>query len=393
MSDSMRANDFVGTIGVNVRLAFTDGGYAKGQKVLAALQYLGVNQVRDAAVWTKLQGQASYALLAKAGVKFDMVLQSGRDPGAAVTEIAKFGQLYPGAVASVEGPNEINLKNFRYGALTGVNAGVAFVNAAVGAVNAKKVLRGTKIYDLTGANVADNATVSNVHLYPCNGNQPRTLLSTAMANQSKYHPGRDVVITETGYLTGTGNSQWEGVDQATQAKLTLNMLADAAALGYKSTYLFQLLDAYPDPAGTGIDKHMGLFDLSYQPKQAATAIHNLTSILADPGADATQFQPHDLLYTLANIPADASSLLLEKANGVHDIMLWREPDIWDEKVHKPIAAQMADTIVDFGSQHMNVQLFDPLVSDKPIAAYGDVSSVHVGLTDHPLIVQVSAVQR
>ena len=58
-----------------------------------------------------------------------------------------------------------------------------------------------------------------------------------------------------------------------------------------------------------------------------------------------------------------------------------------------VFAKFAWLIVDFGSQHMNVQLFDPLVSDKPIAAYGDVSSVHVGLTDHPLIVQVSAVQR
>lgn len=391
MTDSMRAADFIGGIGVNVRLAYTDGGYAKGQQVLADLQYLGVNAVRDAAVWTKLQGQNSYALLARAGVKFDMVLQGGRDPSAAVKEVEKFAQLYPGAVASVEGPNEINLKTFRYGALSGAAGGAAFVNAAIRSVKASSALRGARMFDLTGANVFDNAMVSNVHLYPGKGNQPRPLLATAMATQLQNHPGRDVVITEAGYLTGPGTSQWEGVDQTTQAKLTLNLLADAAKLGFKSTYLYQLLDAYPDPAGTGIDRHMGLFDIAYQPKQAATAIHNLTSILTDPMPESSQFQPQDLLYTLANIPVGTSSLLLQKSSGVHDLVLWAEPDIWDEKTHKPIAAAVTDMLVDFGVQHMNVQLFDPLVSDKPIAAYSDVTSVRIGMSDHPLIVQAMAV--
>jgi hypothetical protein len=76
----IRVSDFLNTIGVNTRLAYTDGDYRSAANVLSALNWLGIDHVRDFGVWNKWVGQSSYGLLADAGIKFDMVLQTNRSP-------------------------------------------------------------------------------------------------------------------------------------------------------------------------------------------------------------------------------------------------------------------------------------------------------------------------
>jgi hypothetical protein len=72
----IRASDFLDTIGVNTRLAYIDGDYRSAANVLSSLQFIGVDHVRDFAVWDKWVGQGSYARLANAGTHFDMVIQT-----------------------------------------------------------------------------------------------------------------------------------------------------------------------------------------------------------------------------------------------------------------------------------------------------------------------------
>src|SRR5262249_4978874 len=150
------------------------------------------------------------------------------------------------------------------------------------------------IYDLTGAPrvaavMSDGSTFANIHPYPQNGSQPYAWLEPRIAQHAV--PGKGMVITEAGYHTGVGNTTWEGVDELTQAKLTLNLLVDATKLGVSRTYLYQLFDS-PDSTGINADKNLGLFDASFQPKAAAVAIHNLTTILADNAAAAHDFATH-----------------------------------------------------------------------------------------------------
>ena len=58
---------------------------------------------------------------------------------------------------------------------------------------------------------------------------------------------------------------------------------DAAKLGVPQTYLYELLDPWADATGDNMQRHFGLFDINNKPKIAATALHNLTTILADDG--------------------------------------------------------------------------------------------------------------
>ncbi|HYZ48487.1 MAG TPA: M10 family metallopeptidase C-terminal domain-containing protein, partial [Sphingomonas sp.] len=289
-----------------------------------------------------------------------------------------------------EGPNEINNWPVTYQGLTGLNGGVAFLNAAAAAAKASPQLANLPIYGLSGAprvaaTTGDASQFVNIHPYAQHGDQPYDGLAARIG--AKAIATKGMVITEAGYHTGVGNKTWEGVDEATQAKLTLNLLADATKLGVAQTYLYQLTDL-PDPTGVGADAHLGLFDTSFRPKPVATAIHNLTSILADSGAAADSFQVHRLDYTLSNLPAHAQSLLLEKSNGEHALMLWAEPDIWNETTDKAIAVAPTASVVTFAGP-VDVRVYDPLAGDQPIATYAHVTKVQVALSDHPVVIEVA----
>jgi hypothetical protein len=392
MAVTLRTADFIDSIEVNVHLEYKNSKYGDAANALASLNYLGLDHVRDAAAPDLLNSSSGFALFANAGVKFDFLTLGNVSPTDLVTRISTFAQAHPGSVAAIEGPNEINNFPFTYEGLTSVNAAVALLDDVVALADATPSLAGVDIYDLTGAARStvlsnDASQFANIHPYPQQGNEPMAVLQNRIGLHSV--PGKGMVITEAGYFTGSGNPSWEGVDQTTQAKLELNLLADAAKLGIAHTYLYQLLDPYADPTGSLVDRNIGLFTFAGQPKQAAVAIHNLTTILADPGAAASSFTPHGLTYTLSGLPASGDSMLMEKSSGVDDLVLWAEPDIWNQVTHTPITVKPSVGKVDFGGQYVDVKVFDPLASDQPIKTFTHVTQVQLAVSDHPVIVEVT----
>jgi hypothetical protein len=202
-------------------------------------------------------------------------------------------------------------------------------------------------------------------------------------------PGKPVYFTEAGYPTLPAPGQPEGVDDLTQAKLTLNLIMDAASLGIAATYLYDLADDGPDPTGAKLTDHFGLFAFDGTAKPSAVAIHNLAGILADGGATATTFTPTPLDDSLIGLPSDGASLVIQKSSGVYDIVLWAEPAIWNAAAGKPIAAPTESVTIDLGARFDRVQVFDPLASANPIQTASNTTAVTISLVDHPLIVQVS----
>ncbi|MGV3513391.1 MAG: calcium-binding protein [Novosphingobium sp.] len=388
MTNSMRSSTFVGSIGLNVHMdGFTT--WANSQKLIGALSYLGVSNIRIVASDKFVATTGAVANLAKAGIKFDMLMPSYIDPKATMDLLKAFDAAHPDAIVAIEGPNEINNWPVTYNGLVGTAAANAFVSiAASEAVGTG--LSDAKFFDFTGAprsieKTANPSGFINIHPYPQNGNQPGQTLLSAAARQAVAEKG--LVITEAGYHTGLAADRLEGVNLATQAKLTLNLLADAIKLGASATYLYQLKDNV-DPTGGLVDANLGLFDATLNAKPVATAIHNLTTILADDGIDAATFQTHSLNFTLQGLPSTGNSLLLEKSSGIHDILIWAEPDIWNETTNKPIAVAARTVKVGFEGP-VNVRVYDPLVSDAAIATYFAVDSVTIAVSDHPVIVEVS----
>jgi hypothetical protein len=390
----LRTATFEQSIGVQVHLRFSDSKYWNTSNVIADLKYLGITNVRDT-VWNVGGGantseQAHYAALATAGIHFDMLVESNA-VASSMALIDSLQKSNPGAITSVEGANEVNNTPVTYNGLKGVAGATALENALTAAVHADPLFKGVPVYNVTSSSpIATNADYSNYHAYPTGGAQPFAALSAGFNALPTNMPGKPVVLTEAGYYTMTNGVGWGGVDFATQAKLTLNMIMDATKLGVSAVYIYQLLDDYADPNNTNQEDHFGLFDINNKAKPAATAIHNLMAILADAGSNALSFTTSALNYTITGMPSTGSSIQLEKSSGAHDIVVWNEPQVWNNTTHTAVTAATNNVQVNLGASYANVSVYDPLTGTTATSTLHDVSSVTLALTDHPLIIEVGA---
>lgn len=385
---SLRAADFLNAIGVEAKLNYTDGGYRSITNVLADINYLGIDLIRAAAPNKdgNLGGQNDYIKAANADIRFDFVVNGNKDLGSTVSQIANFATAHSGSVYAVEGPNEIDHQPITYAGLSGGTAAIAYQDDLYDAIESNSVLAGTNVYSFSlgsGATPTGGYTAVSLHPYPSSGKEP---LSTLMGNLNLAPAGASSVVTETGY--STASTVPSGVDQITQAKLTLNVIFDAMKQGAQGVYLYELMDAYADPSGTNLLEHYGLFDNSNAPKLAATAIHNLTSILADSGSDSATFATQALDYTVTNASSADSNMEIQKSSGVYDIVFWAEPTIWNNSTHSEVTAPTTQEVLDLGNVIADVKIYDPLTGTIAISQASGVSQLTVGVSDHPVIIEV-----
>src|SRR5262249_51854496 len=77
-----------------------------------------------------------------------------------------------------------------------------------------------------------------------------------------------------------------------------------------------------------------------------------------------------------------------QGNGTYDIVVWAEPDIWNENTNSPIAAPNTPISLTLGSA-ANVSIYDPMSGSTPVQSLGTTSQVNVNVVDHPIIIQVT----
>ncbi|MGO6995072.1 calcium-binding protein [Rhizobium leguminosarum] len=394
MAQAVRINDIIRSFGIDTHIDYTDGKYSNVGEVVKALNYLGLDTVRDHAPNSASDpnGQTHLGDAAEAGVQFVFSAQREVDPATVAQRLHSFVQAHPGSVVGIEGPNEVNNWPVSYHGLSGQAAAVAYQKDLSADVNADPLLKNIPVLGFTGYTVASASDYTTIHTYAKDGDQPYSWLSRESGVQRAADPGKPLAITETGYhtsLTADTNGGWEGVSEATQAKLLLNTLMDGAALGSKQTFIYELLDAYSDPQGTNQEKHFGLFHLDYSAKPAATAIHNLTEILADDGAAKASFSAGTLNYSIDGLPSSARSLLTEKSDGSYQIIVWNEPDIWSQSSDTAIQATTTAVKVNLGASFGSVKVFDPVTGTTAVKSLSNVSSLTLDVVDHPLIIEVA----
>src|SRR4051812_16161533 len=377
---------FLDGLGLNVHLMYTDGGYAHLDKAFAALQYVGITHVRDVLPELNWEAESRFQDASEAGLQFDLFVDGSVALPDTMARLKQFVGRYPGRLAVIEGPNEINNWPVKYRGLTGMEAAAALQNDLYDGARADPLLTKVPIYNYSGfPDRGGRADFTNIHPYPKEGSQPRAELNRNLEIYAKLVPGKPLVITEVGYPTLRIPSPWGGVDGDTQAKLTLNLLFDAALLGIGRTYIYQLLDAYPDKIGTEVDKHMGLFDLRYHPKPAALAIHNLTTVLrAQPSAGAAA--PVGPIV-LEGLPSTARSLSIKGADGSMFVAVWNEPRIWDPDGFRPVPVSPVPVDLKLGAA-ADVAEIDLLSSDAPKQTWSSTKSVQFLLGYRPLLFAV-----
>jgi hypothetical protein len=400
---AVAASTFTQSIGVNVHMAYTWTSYADVALVNSDLAYLGMDHVRDKLESPAYVSTSVYNQLAADGIKFVFNLP---DYGPAIpADMTQFISMldslvesYPNSVSAIEGPNEVDLWPILYNGGSSLGNDAELQRALYAAVQADAHLSSIPVYNLTLGfmttqnlaalgNLSSDANYANIHPYANDAQSPQSFLTAFLPSAQIDAPGLPTVITETGYETNPADG-YSGADQTVQAKYTLDLLVDAFLDGVSQTYLYELVDEG--------GQEFGLFNADGTPKLVATAIHNLTTLLADPGATSA-FTPGSLSYAIPDLPGNGAigawvtggqQLLLEKSNGTFDLVLWNEPTIWNPSTESEVAAPIENTTVAFATVQKTVLVFDPLVGSAPIATYENVQSISVALTDHPIVVEI-----
>jgi hypothetical protein len=392
---------FVQSLGVNTHLGYPNTPYyGQQQSVIAALHYLGINTVRDQSPTSTNNPiiNASNNSLAAAGVKFDVLIPGNGYVNLTgdLAGIDSFQHGYPGVVAAIEGPNEINAWPISYqGIANTYNAGVQLTQDLWAAVQADSLLTGVPVYALTLStgipnvpfaefklgNLAPYVTYGNAHIYAAASNNVWQYDMPAwLPILSQDTPGKPMVITETGYVTTPGQ-----VDEAAAAKYNLNTFFENALNGIVGTYLYELVDEASSSADTNPEDHYGEFHNDWSPKAGATAIHNMTTILQLAGSGMASSA---LNYSVAGLPTTGHAFLLGSSTG-YDLAVWIDATIYNPVTATDILAPAYSATINLGSTFAGVQVFDPIIGTSPIAIYTNVSQLQVTVSDHPLILQIN----
>ncbi len=385
---------FLASIGINVNI------YPSTENsVVSKLAYVGINQARVQAP-TSQNAADSYAAIGSAGIKFDMITTTWDLPITQAMLNTMFGYIDVNApyVQSVEGPNEVQNDPDTYEGQSGAAAFQALQQTLYSMVQSDTNLSNSSVQTpvLSFSNTPGqtpagytsplNATdYASVHAYgqpavlPWQVIQP-TLGVTTIA------PGKPVILTETG-LSTVDTSQ--GVPEEQQAIYDVDALFDGFLLGATRTYLFNLVDFNNGNADTNFSAWYGLFKSNGAIKMGGQAMHNLTSILADPGGSIGQ--PTDQLgFTLNGLPTNSHSLLLQKSSGAFDIIVWTENDtLYNAQTHSLSLAPITPWTLSFDNGSQNVTVYDPIWSRFPTQVASGQTVMPMTLAGHPIIIEVA----
>ena len=171
------------------------------------------------------------------------------------------------------------------------------------------------------------------------------------------------VTTETGW-DSTNNPGGEHV----QGVVLVNTYLAQFKRSWRYTFIYELVD---EQGSTG---DQGLYHTDFTPKQSATFIHNMTTVLADTTVLAS---PGHLNYTIANEPSTVHDLLLQKSTGTFELIVWDENATGNDNV-----------TVDLTTSRKTVNVYDVTTGVTATQTLSNVSSVPLMLSDHALILEI-----
>jgi hypothetical protein len=144
--------------------------------------------------------------------------------------------------------------------------------------------------------------------------------------------------------------------------------------GYAHTSVYLLRDRTDEDG----NQSFGFYQADYSPRKAAIYLHNLTTILADQG---TLAQPGQLEYTMVNQPTTVHDLLLQRSDGVFQLIVWDERLSGQDRVR-----------VDLGVTPSRVRIYDPTIGVEPVQTLTNARSLELALSDHPMVIVISPSQ-
>lgn len=395
MSDS-----FVETIGVNTHLHFRNSAYIDQYPLVKEkLSDLGVRHARNGAILSSSSNTNDLFYgrvreLADLGIRFDMSVDPRRENQKTIdeAEIARIAQMAGPALESLEGPNEYNKSGDSDWAENLTSYQKDLYEAVKNNPSTREVPLLSpaiaKPYPERLPDLSAYADYANMHSYPGGRNPGTPTLENYSIPAARAVAGDEPLIsTETGYHNATNyTGHHSQVSEKAMGKYTPRLLLEYFNRGIERTYLYELIDTYPNPKKDERDMHFGLLRNDGTEKPAYGALENLIGLLEDPGPD---FKTRSLDYSLGGNTLSVNRTLLQKRDGRFYLMLWQEVPSYDLETEKNIAVDDRELTLTFNQPIKEAAIYRPNMSESPLERHSSPRRLVLEVPDEVLVVEIT----
>jgi hypothetical protein len=389
------AFDFVNSIGVNTHLNYFDRIYGNFSLVEQELKSIGILHLRDGAhIQNDDYNQALYSRwikLAGFGIRFDVVLDPRSNLGPVNPALlSRIDALSGHTIESFEGPNELDIsgRNDWPGVDRSFDRDLFNSTRSMAGANHIRVFGPSLAFASHSPQLGDlsqQIDVANIHPYPA-GKMPSAVFPEQVDLAKVMAGPKAIVFTESGYHNALNDHRGQpGVSEAAAAKYIPRLFLEDFIHGITRTYLYEFMDEAPDPGLTDAELHWGLVRADGSEKPAFLAMKNLIAELNDT-AEPAQLQHMD--WAINSADPHIHDLLLEKSNGVFDLIFWQEISSYDLRSQKDIENPSVSAQLTLGRQAAQITLYDPVQQSQPIGAYQNTKSIPLAIPDEPLVVEI-----
>jgi len=386
-----RASAFVNSVGVNVHMSYFNTAYNKWQEVRDKLLELGVHHVRDGACVGCKEQRRRLLALGAAGIKVDYIMREPGSPDSLPSLVDLLAGPMRSTVDSIEGPNEYDhsadkqwaphLRTYQRVLYTLVRANPALHGVPVLAPS----LVSWQDYFKLG-NIARWADLGNIHPY-AGGQVPTANLPSNEQSEHVVAPHRRIAVTEAGYHNALATKGGHPpVSESADAAYVPRLFLDFFRAGIARTYLYELVDEWPDGTDSKQESHFGLLRNNFGEKPAFRTLRALMTSVRP--VSATRFRLRRLGYRLAGGPSDLRQLLLQTGPRRYALVLWRNTTVWQINTRRALAVRGASVRLSLGG-HAHVVTTRNLRRSRATRARAATKTVAVRLTGTPVVVTIA----
>jgi hypothetical protein len=398
---AIRATDFIHSIGVNTHIDFYWSPYSNTQFVIDAINYIGVDNLRDCAnsyldagadgLWQQVASATgakfdAYVVGTISNMRYDLTLiqQLAEDNLVNYIEGGNESDSYFGSASGNDLQQTALFQQELY--TLGRELGLPVINMSFGQGWGTSV---TGNYGTVG-DLSAYTDFANAHTYFGTGNTPGYTIDVLNGYAQLAASQRPVIATEMGWHTNVTDGDTGKVSESVQAKYMLDGLLDAYKAGDVKTYLYELVDQGTDK--NNAENNFGLFRADGSAKPAADALHNLTSLLADTGAAPASFTAGALSYSLTGAQSTDQTMLMQKSDGSYWLAIWNESRLSSATTATDIVVPNHDITLSLSGNTGSITVYDPLTGTSALQALSNAGSAQISLPDHPVLVKIADVK-
>jgi hypothetical protein len=380
---------FRDSIGVVTHIVYYDTAYGDWNKIVWRLAELGVWHVREGVYANPSWGdwnERYYRAVEQAaslGIKFNYGM-AGDHFGTLDQRLAVIAGRLSGTAASIEGENEYDL--FVSGPDWPLR--LAYLQAAlyqtVKAHPSAEIRALPVVGPSFGTAEGPEAfaahdpgrwmDVGNIHPYTGALSPNPFHVALELQKAAGVSGSKPAFATEAGFHTALSmpaGANQPPVSEQAQAVYVLRTFLEHYAMGVRRTFLYELIDEWPDAAKRDAESNFGLLRNDFSPKPAFLALRNLLAILSRQAPASLR----PLRLGIAGPMNDVRQLTLHRLDGTYLIFLWRLASVWDRDGRRPLAVAPVRLTVSLPDASRVTQI-NPIASTQ----------------EHPLAIQDRKVQ-